>query len=261
MKLTALSSFCALMLLFCPVSKGQDDSLLFRGDTLLVQGDTLPYLLYNFDTSDDKVELPLVIFLHGAGERGDDNQLQLRHCVRYFMQDTIRDKFNFRMLIPQCGSAYRWAETDWTLPSHTMEATPSHPMSALMYLIDSLIATHRVDTCRIYAVGISMGGFGVWDLMQRRPNLLAAAVPICGGGDPSFAMQLTSVPIRIFHGKRDRLVMPSRSVQMYEAIRSCGGEQVSLELFDDLGHACWNRPFEQCGIIGWLFSQRKYPLK
>ena len=229
----------------------------FHGDTLIVQGDTLPYLLYNFDKQSDTSQLPLVLFLHGAGERGSDNHLQLTHCVRYFMQDTIRNRYAFRMLVPQCGAAYRWAETDWTLPSHTMEPLPSHPMSALMYLVDSLAATKCVDTNRIYVLGISMGGFGVWDLLQRRPELFAAAVPICGGGDTTLAPRLTQIPIRIYHGAKDRLVMPSRSVQMYEAIRRCGGDCVSLELFDDLGHGCWNRPFERYGVLEWLFSQHK----
>jgi len=229
----------------------------FHGDTLVVAGDTLPYLSYSTNKRCDTSQLPLIIFLHGAGERGSDNQLPLTHCVRFFMEDTVRHQYAFRMIVPQCGLADRWAETDWTLPSHRMPEVASRPMQALLFLIDSLSQSNLIDTDRIYVVGISMGGFGVWDLLQRRPTLCAAAVPICGGGDTTLAATLTDIPIRIFHGAKDRLVKPERSIQMYQSIRQAGGHNVTIELFPDLGHACWNRPFEESSIIPWLFQQRK----
>lgn len=243
----------SVMLLRC---EAQEMISFFRGDTLIWGNDTLPYLTYS---PEDTVggPLPLVIFLHGAGERGQDNRAQLTHCIRYFMADSIREKHAFRLLVPQCGKQYRWVETDWRLSEHRMPETPSHPMQALTHLIDSMILIGEVDTSRIYAMGISMGGFGVWDLLQRRPELCAAAVSICGGGDETLAPQLTHIPVCIFHGANDKLVMPQRSKNMYEQIVGAGGKNASLTLYPGIGHCCWNLPFEKEEIIGWLFQQQK----
>lgn len=249
----------AILLFFHYTASAQEDNIsrFFSGDTLFYQNDTLPYLIYNGDLEADTADLPLVIFLHGAGERGYDNQRQLIHCTRFFMTDSIRSKYAFRMLVPQCGKAYRWVETDWTLSSHQMPEIPSSPMNALLHLIDSLIDNCHIDTTRIYILGISMGGFGVWDILQRRPELFAAAVPMCGGGDDAIAERLIDIPIRIFHGSKDKLVIPQRSINMFNHIRAAGGQKAELTLYPDLGHACWNRPFENGEVIQWLFQQKK----
>ena len=257
MKRTVIA-IVGLLLLF-PVfeTKAQKLEDFFYGDTLVVNGDSLPYLMYNPIGQHDTSRLPLVIFLHGSGERGRDNHATLLHCIPFFMEETVRSQYAFRMIVPQCGSDDRWVDTEWNLSSHRMPKEPSRPMKVLFYLIDSLLATPNIDPDRIYAMGISMGGYGVWDMIQRRPDLCAAAVPICGGGDTTLAPTLTDISIWIFHGAEDPLVKPERSTQMYQCIRKAGGTKVYYDLYPDLGHICWNRPFEQAGVIPWLFRQRR----
>lgn len=258
----AIIAIVGLLLLFTAIeTKAQKLEEFFHGDTLVVEGDSLPYLMYNPGDQRDTSRLPLVIFLHGSGERGRDNLLPLTHCIRFFMDDTVRSQYAFRMIVPQCGLDDRWVETDWDLSSHRMPKEPSRPMKVLFHLIDSLLSTPSIDANRIYVLGISMGGYGVWDLIQRRPELCAAAVPMCGGGDTTLAATLTDIPIWIFHGAKDGLVKPERSAQMYLSIRQAGGKKVHFNLFQDLGHICWNRPFEQCGVIPWLFRQQKTALQ
>jgi len=228
-----------------------------KADTLIVGADSLPYLLFTNCYPDENGPLPLIIFFHGAGERGSDNHRQLVHSSEYFLADSVCDRYSFRFFAPQCPVYERWVNTDWKLPAHTMPIEPTVSMKMSILLIDSMIKSNIVDTNRVYAAGLSMGGFGVWDLLQRRPNLCAAAVPMCGGGDPSFAPRLTDVALRIYHGALDKLVMPVRSQQMYDAIVKAGGTKARFTMYPDLGHGCWNRPFQQDDTIDWLFLQRK----
>lgn len=228
-----------------------------EADTLVQGNDSLPYLLYTVRFEDEQEPLPLIIFFHGAGERGNDNQRQLIHCKDAFLADSITQRHSYRLFIPQCPVGYRWVETDWKLPEHTMPKEPSIPMRMANYLIDSLIGSGTIDTNRIYTAGLSMGGFGVWDLLQRRPNLCAAAIPMCGGGDPAYAPQLTQVALRIYHGALDKAVMPQRSQQMYDAIVKAGGKKAKLTMYPDIAHPCWDRPFEKEAAIDWMFLQTK----
>ncbi len=216
----------------------------------------LNYQLYKPSVTIDPGR-PLIIFLHGAGERGNDNHSQLTHGVGHFMTDSIREKYHFELIVPQCPEDERWVETDWTKPSHVMSPQPSVIMQCLFNLIDSIVATDSIDPDRIYITGLSMGGFGTWDAIQRRPFFFAAAAPVCGGGDEKQASQLVSIPIRIYHGKLDHLVIPARSINMYNAIRAAGGTMAELTLFPDLGHLCWEKVYSDPSFYQWLFKQKK----
>lgn len=200
-------------------------------------------------------KLPLVVFLHGAGERGTDNEAQMRLCVPYLLSDAVQSHEPFRLLIPQCPEGVRWVETDWTLLKHDMPQEPSPQLLIVMKLIDEMVANGEVDPSRIYIMGISMGGFGTWDALQRWPERFAAAIPICGGGDPHYVFRLAEKPIRIFHGKKDKLVKVCRSQDMYDAIINSGGKNTSLTLYDNLGHFCWDQALQTPHLFEWLFSQ------
>lgn len=125
----------------------------------------------------------------------------------------------------------------------------------VMHLVDSLIDCEAVDPSRVYISGISMGGFGVWDALQRWPDKFAAAIPICGGGDPAFANRMKDVPVYIFHGLKDPVVAPSRSIQMYEALKAVGSTEAFLVTYPDLAHDCWDEAFSTPGLFQWLFSK------
>lgn len=234
------------------------DPSLFEAHRYVQGNDTLLFRLYRSLAADTMTEaLPLVIFLHGAGERGNDNCAQLKHCVWFFLDDTVSARYPFLLMVPQCPNERRWVNTDWSLPEHTMDSVPTAELRSVMAVLDSLTACGSVDSTRVYICGISMGGYGTWDLLQRWPEKFAAAIPICGGGDPAYADRMKDIPIYIFHGLQDGIVMPSRSIQMYDALREVGNEDVILVTYPELAHGCWDAAFSTAGLFGWMFGKRK----
>jgi predicted peptidase len=245
-----LSSFFAF-----PFIYGQSDSLFEKHIFITQQKDTL---LYRFmrPPVDTLKKVPLVIFLHGAGERGNDNALQLVNGAKNFATDSIREKYPCFVLVPQCAKIFQWVETDWRLPSHVMPEKPSVYLSRTMLLVDSLIKNLNIDTSRIYITGLSMGGFGTWDAICRWPNKFAAAVPVCGGGDTAKAVIIKDIPIWAFHGEVDKGVMVSRSRNMINAIKRAGGNPKYTE-YAGAGHNVWNQTYSDPAMIDWMFSQNK----
>lgn len=199
---------------------------------------------------------PLVIFLHGAGERGDDNTAQLIHVVKELATPEMRERYPAFVFAPQCPKMKRWVETDWTLEQHTMPETPSESMGLLISLIEESVKTLPIDPKRIYVVGLSMGGYGTWDLMQRRPDLVAAGIPICGGGDSSKGEVLKNIPIWAFHGDKDTAVKVERSRAMIKAIQQAKGSPIYTE-YPGVGHNSWTMTAQNRLVWDWLFAQHK----
>jgi predicted peptidase len=197
--------------------------------------------------------LPLVVFLHGAGERGNDNEKQFFHCVQYLadhMPETI-------IVAPQCPEGQQWVDTPWSLGAYSIEEVPeSDEMIAVMELLDELKEKYSVDTDRIYAAGISMGGFGTWDIMMRHNDVFAAGIPVCGGGDPSQAENLVDVPLFVFHGDKDDAVPVSGSRDTVQAIKDAGGTKVEYVEYAGAGHGIWNNAFATEGLLEKLLQQR-----
>ena len=253
--------FLVLALTFGHLLQAQEqlpETSLFEARCHVESNDTLPYRLYRSQKADTMKEtMPLVIFLHGAGERGNDNRAQLKHCIKYFLNDTVTNRYPFLLMVPQCPNERRWVNTDWSLPEHTMDSVPTAELHGVMTVLDSLTACGAVDSTRVYICGISMGGYGTWDALQRWPEKFAAAIPICGGGDPAYADRMKDIPIYIFHGLQDGIVMPSRSIQMYDALREVGNEEAILVTYPELAHGCWDEAFSTVGLFGWLFGKKK----
>lgn len=198
---------------------------------------------------------PMVLFLHGAGERGNDNVSQLKNGVReLFATPSVRRRLPALVVVPQCPEGQRWVAVDWNAPAHTMPLSPSRPMAAVMELLDALQQEFSVDPTRRYVLGISMGGFGTWDLLARRPGSFAAAVPICGGADVATAPRLASVPLWVFHGSEDTVVPVGRSRSMVEALEKAGGTPRYTE-YARTGHDSWTRALAESGLLPWLFDQ------
>ena len=241
-----------------PLLEQLPDTSLFEAHHHVEGNDTLPYRLYRSQRADTMTEaLPLVIFLHGAGERGNDNFMQLKHCIRFFLDDSVTGRYPFLLMVPQCPNEKRWVNTDWTLPEHQMESEPTNELRGVMAVLDSLVDCRAVDASQVYICGISMGGYGVWDALQRWPEKCAAAIAICGGGDPAYAHSMKDVPVYVFHGLHDSIVMHSRSVQMYDALRNAGNEEAILVTYPELGHGCWDEAFSTPGLFKWLFGKKK----
>lgn len=218
---------------------------------------SLPYRLMKPAGHDGTKAYPLVIFLHGAGERGSDNKAQFVHGIKDFASDEARKKHPCFLLVPQCPpEPRRWVEVDWSARSHTMPKEPSEPARLVLAVIDQLRKDHKIDEKRIYLTGLSMGGYGTWDLIARRPDLFAAGLPVCGGGDPATAAKFVKVPIWAFHGDGDTVVRPERSREMITAIEKAGGKPKYTE-YKGVGHDSWTRTYGNKEVLDWLFAQKK----
>lgn len=201
-------------------------------------------------------KFPLVIFLHGAGERGADNRAQLRHCTSKFEEPANREQYPCFVIAPQCPTGKRWSEVDWSKDADPLPVDPSEPVSLLMKLLAQLEQEHPIDVDRIYLMGLSMGGYGTWDLLSRYPQKFAAAVPICGGGDEAQAVKFKHVPIWVFHGALDTAVKPIRSQRMVAALQEAGGNPRYTE-YPDKAHDSWTPAMQEPELFPWLFAQRR----
>lgn len=181
---------------------------------------------------------PLVLLLHGAGERGTNNVAQLKWGA-----DEIFSWFRARgeelyFVAGQVPEGKRWVEVDWSAVDHEMPSEPSEPMAKLMSLVEHLFVHAPVDRSRVYVTGLSMGGYGTWDIICRRPDWFAAAMPICGGCDLAQAWKLRGVQIWIYHGDRDSVVPFVRSRRITAALWACNGN-VKYTEFPGVGHDSW----------------------
>lgn len=190
---------------------------------------------------------PLILFLHGAGERGSDNTLQLKYLPEQMALPGHRDRHRAFVLAPQCPSNRSWSSPE-----------PSHEARAVLLLLDDVMRKHPVDPRRVYLTGLSMGGYGAWDLAARHPEKWAAVVPICGGGDPTTAARMKDLPIWAFQGAKDPVVPPEKSREMVEAVRSAGGKPRYTEL-PDVAHNSWDPAYQDPELLAWLFGQKKPP--
>lgn len=204
---------------------------------------------------------PLVIFLHGAGERGDNNTAQLVHGMADFCKLARREKNPCYVLAPQCPTGEKWADIDWSaggtikLPA---EASPS--MKLTLALVDTMLEDAAIDKNRVYITGLSMGGYGTWDAIARRPDFFAAAVPICGGGDPATAEKIKHIPISCFHGDEDKAVVVEKSRVIINAIKEAGGSPLYTE-YPGVGHDSWTQTYANDATHDWLFAQRRVTAK
>lgn len=199
----------------------------------------------------------VLLFLHGAGERGSDNQQQLIHGATDLVNFCETEKIKAVLLFPQCPENVMWIEQEWTLPKHEMTPQPTPQLKHALELLDSVIEQGNCDPKRVYVTGISMGGFGTWEALSRRPELFAAGMPICGGGDVRQAPRLKDIPLRVFHGEEDSVVMVKRSRDMVAAIRAAGGTNVSYTEYPGVDHDSWTVTYANHENLRWLFSQTR----
>ncbi len=200
---------------------------------------------------------PLVLFLHGAGERGSDNAKQLKYLPTWLAEPAVRRRHPCFVLAPQCRMDERWVDVSWAdKKSPPQLATPTADLAAAIRALEETIARERVDLDRIYLTGLSMGGFGTWDLATRMPERFAAILPICGGGDEGVAARIVRLPTWSFHGDADRVVSVERSRSMIEAVRAAGGRPIYSELAG-VGHDSWTPAYRDGFVLDWLFSQRR----
>ena len=216
-------------------------------------------VLYRF-TAPEKAEVgkqyPLVLFLHGAGERGSDNKVQLKHGVNDILKGAAALGESVFLIAPQCP-ANKWWTTAAPDRRVRKEAGGKESLTeAVLALIEKTAEKHPIDPKRIYITGLSMGGFGTWDMLARSPQTWAAAIPICGGGDPLSVRRFKHIPIWIFHGDADDVVPAKNSELMAAALEDAHGK-AELTMYPGVGHDSWTQTYKNLEVIKWLFAQKK----
>lgn len=227
---------------------------------LLVSADgyTLPYRLYLPKDYDCGVFYPLMLFMHGAGERGNDNTEQVKVALPHVFDDPKSPAYNAIIVAPQCPEDKQWVYTPWEKGNYSVDTVvESRELQAVIEILKNVCSEYNVDRARIYATGLSMGGFATWDLIARHPGIFAAAMPVCGGGDPSRAKILAELPIRTFHGFLDNVVPAEGTREMYSAVKSAGRGRISYTEFEDGYHDIWDTVYSDIYNINWLFSHVK----
>ena len=222
-------------------------------------GIELPYRL--FVPTSCQVETPcgLLLFMHGAGERGRDNQAQLANDALALIGPAAQQGNPTIVVYPQCPTDMQWVDVPWADGSYTLAQTPiSKPMAAALELLTSLQAKFAVDPRRILVTGLSMGGYGTWDIVARHPTMFAGALALCGGGDPSRAATTRNVPVWAFHGDSDPAVPVRASRKMIKALRAAGGNPRYTEVAGG-GHDVWTVAYRDSAVLRWLLSQKRAP--
>lgn len=223
--------------------------------------DTLKYRMMMPKNLDSRNQYPVVLFLHGAGERGSDNAKQLAHGSELFHK--VRDSFPAIVIFPQCPQDDYWANTtiDRSTKPITLKfpinAPPTTAMTLVMSLLDEVLEKPYVDKNKIYVGGLSMGGMATFEILNRKPEFFAAAFAICGAGNPEASeVYAKAIPMWIFHGANDDVVDPQHSVNMVSSILKYGGKP-NFSLFAKDNHNSWDSAFAEPELIPWLFSNSK----
>lgn len=249
-----------LVALLSPCSHAQSKQTLDRYEPHVYKnGDkTLNYRLMNPADMKEGQKYPLLVFLHGAGERGGENKRQLKYLPEQLASDAMRKKFPCFVLAPQCQNGKQWVEVPWSeKKSRPMAKEPGDMLAAAMAVLEQAIKEQPIDQSRIYLTGLSMGGYGSWEMAMRQPKLFAAVAPICGGGDERHAKTIAGLPIWAWHGDKDGAVPVERTRDMITALKSAGGQPRFTEVKGG-GHNVWTPAYsDKGGVIPWLFEQRR----
>lgn len=258
-----LIGFIALLALGAGI-RAQTNTL-YERQLFIVGEDTLPCRILTPANYSPTKKYPLLVFLHGAGERGSDNEKQLFWGSGLFTDSLNRYRYPAIVVFPQCPTNSYWANVTRTdrkdsLGGFVFDTTatgPRKPLGLVLQFIDTLLAHGNIDPQRVYIAGLSMGGFGTFEALSRRPDLFAAAIPICGGGRTEYVKRYApKLPIWVFHGDADPVVPVLFSRMMVDALKKQGAK-VKYTEYPGVGHDSWQNAFREPEFLSWLFAQRK----
>jgi len=245
------------------ISKAQDFSA-YQKKFFIKGNDTLRYRILYPENYKKEKPYPLIVFLHGAGERGDDNEHQLDLGASLFLKDSVRKEFPAIVVFPQCPTDSTWNR--FTTGPDTTEAynlsldtsAATIPEQLVKKLMDSLTENNIADRKRIYIGGLSLGGFGTYDLVIHYPAYFAAAFSICGQANVKlFTAKAGNVPLWIFHGEVDNIIPIQPNRNLYKALQSMGAKNVKYTEYPGVYHNSWINAFAEPDLLPWLFSFKK----
>ncbi|MDR1493825.1 MAG: prolyl oligopeptidase family serine peptidase [Planctomycetaceae bacterium] len=205
--------------------------------------EVVQYLLYlpKDYAVDSEKEYPALLFLHGAGERGDKLDAVTVHGPPKLLaqKSEIAEKCPLIVISPQCKNGYYWSPAQ------------------LLLLLDEIEKNYKVDKSRVYVTGLSMGGFGSWMIASLAPERFAAVAPICGGFNTEQAKNFVEIPMWVFHGDADQVVPSEMSKKMVKAIEDVGGKKIRLTIYPGVGHDSWTQTYDNIELYHWFLSNKK----
>lgn len=217
---------------------------------------TLPYGIYIPKNYDCGEVYPLLVFLHGAGERGNDNCLQLTVALQKMFDDPTSPVYDSIVIAPQCPLDEQWVNVPFDCGNYSVADTPESVwLEAVCGIIRDIEDNYNIDRNRIYVTGISMGGYGTWDMLCRHGNRIAAGMPVCGGADTAYARKIKNIPVRTFHGSEDGAVPTEGTRKMFAALKKAGSTSVSYTELDGMDHGIWDTVYSERENLDWLFAQ------
>lgn len=249
-----------LLMLYTYSATSQDLSLFQKKEFTSPEGKRIPYRILFPREYDQSKKYPLILVLHGSGERGNDNEKQLVHGSKLFLDSVVREKFPAIVVFPQCPQENYWSSVqisrnksplvlDFDYSRPVME-----PLALCMKLVKELIRTEKIDARRVYITGLSMGGMGTFEAVYRYPGIFAAALPICGGGD-TIRYKKVNIPFWVFHGAADAVVDVQYSRAMVDKLKA---EKVKVKYteYPGVNHNSWDNAFAEPDFLVWMFSKR-----
>lgn len=224
------------------------------------KGDTLYYRELTPESDIKNKTYPLVLFLHGAGERGNDNLKQMTHGANMFLNPVNRETYPAYVIMPQCPESGYWAYKQRPSSFKPSEMPAGEEITPIFLSLKELLTQYLdkpdIDKKRVYIIGLSMGAMGTYDFVARFPDLFAAAVPVCGTVNPERLKSAKNVNFRIFHGDADNVVPVEGSREAYKVLKKIGANVEYIE-YPGCNHGSWNPAFNEKDFMEWLFKQTK----
>ena len=251
-----------LMLMVCQLS-AQDFDLFKKREFTNKSGEVLPYRILYPKNYDAQKKYPLVLFLHGAGERGDDNEQQLKHAVKVFLESENRGQFPCIVLAPQCPKDSYWSSVNIDRSTYPLKLDFDYDneitkgLKLAMELTKETIKKERIDKKRVYITGLSMGGMGTFEAVYRFPKRFAAAIAVCGGADvDAYQKKQAKVPFRIYHGAVDQVVAVGHSKAIYDKLVFLEAN-VQYKEYPGVNHNSWDYAYVEKDLLAWLFVHKR----
>ena len=253
-----------LSVLFIFQTVSAQDLGLFEKKMYISGTDTLRYRILYPENYKKKKAYPLIVFLHGSGERGSDNEAQLIHGGKLFLTEKNRKKFSAIVVFPQCPKDSAWVKIkrDKDKRVFLSNESPSTSTKLVKELMDGMLANKIVNKQKIYLGGLSLGGFGTYDMLIRYPGYFSAAFPICGACNiPLYMERAGNMPLWIFHGAMDKSVSPESDRELYKTLISRGDKNITYTEYPTMGHNSWDSAFIEPKLLPWLFSNKNKKAK
>ena len=252
-----------IVLVFFFIAAKAQDFQKYRKDRYIKGKDSINYRILFPENFDPSKKYPLVVFLHGSGERGADNEKQLIHGGKLFLTERFRKDFPAIVVFPQCSSDSFWANVEFGSGvsgkrtfNFAKGGKPTKAMRALLGMLEHMKDRPFVDKKMVYIGGLSMGGMGTYELMRRKRRMFAAAFAICGGDDIANVRKYKNTPLWIFHGEKDDVVPVGLSTDIADQLRVLGVTP-KITLYPNDNHNSWDSAFAEPELLSWLFSHQR----